>query len=126
MQLRIDAMFAGRSSQNAMPRAGEPSGAGPLEGAKCSGGGAAGGADLLANAATKDDGPSCYVCRGGLGSEGGDVLCTFCERGACERCWQNCLACEMPLCSLCLAADFSSEFECYFCPPCLDRKRDRM
>lgn len=70
-----------------------------------------------------EGGSSCYACRGGLGTEGGDVLCSFCDRAACQKCWQRCYACEMPHCSLCLAADYSSQFECYFCPPCYQDRR---
>eukprot|EP00903_Cladosiphon_okamuranus_P010330 g9773.t1 len=72
-----------------------------------------------------EGGSSCYACRGslGTGTEGGDVLCAFCDRAACQGCWQKCDACEVPHCSLCLAADYSSQFECYFCPPCYQDRR---
>lgn len=66
---------------------------------------------------------ACYACRSGLGMEGGDILCSFCDRAACQGCWQKCFACEIPHCSLCLAADYSSQFECYFCPPCYQDRR---
>lgn len=78
-----------------------------------------------ADAGEGEGGPACYACRGGLGTEGGDVLCSFCDRAACQGCWQKCIACELPHCSLCLSADYSSEFESYFCPPCYqDRRRE--
>lgn len=131
VQLRIDAMFAaprippstssGISSQ-------QPDAA-ALEEVQCTG------ATRIADYAMEvesgvgvgaDDsggGSACYACRGGLGAEGGDVLCSFCDRAVCQGCWQKCFACEVPHCSLCLAADYSSQFECYFCPPCYqDRK----
>ncbi|CAM9361547.1 unnamed protein product [Ectocarpus fasciculatus] len=71
----------------------------------------------------EEGGPACYACRGALGAAGGDVLCSFCDRAACQACWQRCSACEVPHCSLCLAADYNSQFECYFCPPCYQDKR---
>lgn len=66
---------------------------------------------------------TCYVCRGAFGVEGGDVLCSFCDRSVCNDCSQHCFACGIKHCSLCLAADFSSEFESYFCPPCYQDRR---
>eukprot|EP00752_Nemacystus_decipiens_P010287 g9166.t1 len=43
----------------------------------------AAGADAGA-AGEREGEPSCYACRGGLGTEGGDVLCSFCDRAACQ------------------------------------------
>lgn len=131
MQLRIDAMFAApRVPPNASSnRSGQQLDAGGLEGVERVGatrkadramevdGGV--GADVDGGV----DGPLCYACRGGLGTEGGDVLCSFCDRAVCQGCWQKCFACEVPHCSLCLAADYSSQFECYFCPPCCQDRR---
>lgn len=121
MQLKIDAMFtpggAHKTATNNQERKTLP------EGMDTENDGVA--------TATDDDivraeiGPTCYVCRGGLGNDGGDVLCSFCDRAACEGCSQNCCVCEMPHCSLCLAADFSTQFESYLCPPCIqDNKRE--
>lgn len=63
-------------------------------------------------------GPNCYVCQGGLASDGGDILCVFCDRAVCEGCSQNCFTCDLPHCRMCLSADFGTQFECYLCPPC--------
>ncbi|CAB1119344.1 unnamed protein product [Ectocarpus sp. CCAP 1310/34] len=71
----------------------------------------------------EEGGPACYACRGALGTAGGDILCSFCDRAACQACWQRCSACGVPHCSLCLAADYNSQFECYFCPSCYQDKR---
>lgn len=141
MQLKIDAMFAAprlpprdcsaRTSQQQQQQldAG-PSGEAEYAGATT--GKAERGMDVDTDrgvgvagvdAGEGEDGSSCYACRGGLGREGGDVLCSFCDRAACQGCWQKCYACEVPHCSLCLAADYSSQFECYFCPPCYQDRR---
>ncbi|CAM9396244.1 unnamed protein product [Ectocarpus sp. 13 AM-2016] len=71
----------------------------------------------------EEGGPACYACRGALGTAGGDILCSFCDRAACQACWQRCSTCGVPHCSLCLAADYNSQFECYFCPPCYQDER---
>lgn len=130
MQLKIDAMFTGGAAQKATPTCYQ---ARPdtvqLHDSKATPG--EGGMEVDNDTAASDDdvraetGPTCYVCRGGLGSEGGDMLCSFCDRAACKACYQSCFACELPHCSLCLAADFSTQFESYFCPPCnQDRTRE--
>lgn len=104
VQLRIDGMF----SIGAPKQAAEPARA-------------TGAMDV--DSVNAETGPPCYVCTGELEAEGGDILCSFCDRAACDKCWQNCFACKVPHCSLCLTADFSSQFECYFCPTCYQDKR---
>lgn len=137
VQLKIDAMFmfaAPRIAPNAKessPRPGQQLlDVGSSRDAECAGATrkAERGMDVDSGAAGVDSGDGeggspCYACRGGLGTEGGDVLCSFCDRAACRACWQKCDACEVPHCSLCLAADYSSQFECYFCPPCYRDRR---
>lgn len=138
MQLKIDAMFAAPRlpPKGCSARPGQQSeldlDAGPSEDADCCAGAARkaepgmdvdSGVVVGAGEGEGEGGPSCYACRGRLGTEGGDVLCSFCDRAACQRCWQKCYACEVPHCSLCLAADYSSQFECYFCPPCYQDRR---
>lgn len=137
VQLKIDAMFATPRlpPRDCLARLGQLSGAGPSGEADCAGAPrhAEQGMDLDSSDGgvvgvqvdAGEGGSSCYACRGGLGTEGGDVLCSFCDRAACQGCWQKCYACEVPHCTLCLAADYSSQFECYFCPPCYeDRRRE--
>lgn len=125
MQLKIDAMFFGGSSKKALARSGQLSDVKSAKGAERDAEGVIGavvdkGMDV--EGAPADAGPTCYSCRGELGTEGGDILCSFCDRAACQSCSQNCFSCDIPHCSLCLATDFSSQFECYFCPPCYQDK----
>ncbi|CAM9287609.1 unnamed protein product [Hapterophycus canaliculatus] len=135
VQLKIDAMFA--APRLAPKRCGVQPGAQVSEGAqRCTGPStksergmdvdAVAGLDVRVGGQPATEGESqaaCYACRSGLGTEGGDILCSFCDRAACQGCWQKCFACEIPHCSLCLAADYSSQFECYFCPPCYQDRR---
>ncbi|CAM9678632.1 unnamed protein product [Laminaria digitata] len=122
-------MFFAGSSTKAVARSGQLSDVRPVEGAEC----AAEGVNVAAvdrgmdvEGASAEAGPTCYSCKGELGTEGGDVLCSFCDRAACQSCSQNCFSCEIPHCSLCLTTDFSSQFECYFCPPCYQDKRSEV
>ena len=115
MQLKIDAMFVTASPKNSVTanssQQQQPEG-------KASTSARPGDVDA-------ENVPLCYVCRGGFGGEGGDVLCSFCDRSVCQGCSQHCFACDIAHCSLCLAADFSSQFVSYFCPPCYqDRRRE--
>lgn len=136
MQLKIDAMFAAPrlppKDCSARPGQQIQIDAGPSRDEECAGAtkNADRGMDVDSGVVGVDagereggGGSSCYACRGGLGTEGGDVLCAFCDRAACRGCWQKCYACEVPHCSLCLAADYSAQFECYFCPPCYQDRR---
>ncbi|CAN0233347.1 unnamed protein product [Ectocarpus sp. 6 AP-2014] len=129
VQLKIDAMFAVPGLPCTPPS--ECSGRnpdaqlcdGPCAGTTSRGDGAMD-VDVGVGAEPREEGgPACYACRGALGTAGGDILCSFCDRAACQACWQRCSACELPHCSLCLAADYNSQFECYFCPPCYQDER---
>lgn len=140
VQLKIDAMFAapGLAAKKDPERRGVQPAAGISDGAQqCTGpstkadrgmdvdagGGASVDVHVGDQAAEGEGQAACYACRSGLGTEGGDILCSFCDRAACQGCWQKCFTCEIPHCSLCLAADYSSQFECYFCPPCYQERR---
>lgn len=126
MQLKIDAMFTGGSAQEAEVRPGKPTDGTPQDGlqhieARTTAQGVMDVDTAVVSPIDRDEGvPPCYVCTGRLGLEGGDILCAFCDRPACQACSMVCAACEIPHCSLCLAADFSSQFERYFCPSCYE------
>lgn len=125
MQLKIDTMFSGGTltSHHTIPTTTSTNKSGG-----CHEGPEEMDTDNKSAAATDGDivraeiGPTCYVCRRKMDSEGGDILCFFCDRAVCDGCSQSCCACELPHCSLCLGADFTSQFESYFCPPCQQTK----
>ena len=129
MQLKIDAMFFAGPSKKAVERPGQLSDVKSVEGGECAAEGVhVAGVDkgMDVEGAPAEAGPSCYSCKGDLGTEGGDILCSYCDRAACQSCSQICFSCEIPHCSLCLATDFSSQFECYYCPPCYQDKRNEV
>lgn len=118
VQLKINAMFTAGPFKKSNRLDGKPQSGGeePWEPE------AAGGMDVEDTTGS----PACYVCRRDLGTEGGDILCSFCDHAACEGCSNKCSTCERPHCSLCLAADYSYQFECYFCPSCDQDRRHEL